>query len=110
MRGSKDQGVGPRSVAVGLEVADKALVGNDAGFLESVHPLSDLDVDVAAQVGDGVEGLLKDHLVWDVFKVYLHVLLVGHWVIEVVVDDICRQLAGPFAGVGDDRVELDLDI
>ena len=31
--GLKTGGVRHRSVAVGLEVADKALVGNDAGFL-----------------------------------------------------------------------------
>ena len=29
-----------RSVSVGLDVADKAFVGNDAGFLESVYSLS----------------------------------------------------------------------
>ena len=34
----------------------------------------------------------------------LHVREVGHWVIEVVVYDICGHLAGPFAGVGDVRV------
>ena len=32
---------------MGLEAADKEFVGNDAGLLESVHTLSDLDVDVA---------------------------------------------------------------
>ena len=41
---------------------------------------------------------------------YLHVLVVSHWVIEVVVDDVCRQVAGPFAGVGDDGVEVDLEV
>ena len=40
--------MGHRSIAVGLEVADKALVGDDAGFPESVHPPSDLNVDIAA--------------------------------------------------------------
>ena len=41
---------------------------------------------------------------------YPHVLVVGRWVIEVVVDDVYRQLAGPFAGVGDDGVEVDLEV
>ena len=39
-----------------------------------------------------------------------HVLEVYHWVVEVVVDDVCRQVAGPFLGVGDDRVELDIEV
>ena len=32
---------------MGLEVADKVFVGNDTGFLESVHPLSDFDLYIA---------------------------------------------------------------
>ena len=39
-----------------------------------------------------------------------HVLEVVHWVVEVVVDDVCRQVAGPFAGFGDDGVEVDLEV
>ena len=31
--GPKDRGVRHRSVAVGLEVADEALIGNDVGLL-----------------------------------------------------------------------------
>ena len=65
--GSKTRGVGHRSVAVELEVADKALVGDDAGFLDSIHPLSDLNLVIAALVGDGEEGVLNNHLVLGVF-------------------------------------------
>ena len=36
--GPKTRGVCHRSIYVGLEVADKAFVGNDAGFLESDIP------------------------------------------------------------------------
>ena len=39
-----------------------------------------------------------------------HVMEVGHWVVELVVDDVCCQVAGPFTGVGDDGVEVDLEI
>ena len=39
-----------------------------------------------------------------------HVLEVGHWVVELVFDDVCRQVAGPFAGVGDDGVEVNLEV
>ena len=53
--GPKTGGVRHRSVAAGLEVADKVLVGNDASFMYSIHPLSDFDVDIAAQVGNGEE-------------------------------------------------------
>ena len=41
---------------------------------------------------------------------YLHVLVVHHWVIEVIVDDVRRQVAGPFSGVRDGAVEVDLEI
>ena len=46
--GPKTRYVSHRSIAVGLEVADKALVGDDDGLLVSVNPLSDLNVDKAA--------------------------------------------------------------
>ena len=86
--GPKDRGVFHRSVYVGLEVAYKAFVGDDAGFLESVHPLSYIDVDLATRVSDGEEQVFNDHLIWDVFEIDPHLLEVGHWVVEVVVDDV----------------------
>ena len=64
------------------------LVGYDDGFLYSIHPLSYFDVDIAARVGDGGEGVLNDHLVWDVLQVYPHVLVVRHWVVTVIIDDV----------------------
>ena len=39
---------------------------------------------------------------------YPHVFIVSHWVIKVIFDDVRRQLAGTFSGVGDDGVEVDL--
>ena len=48
--GPKTRVVFHRSVSVGLEVAYKEFVGDDDGFLESIHPLSDIDVDVATHV------------------------------------------------------------
>ena len=41
---------------------------------------------------------------------YLHVLLVRHWVVKVIIDDVRRQLAATFSGVGDDGVEVDLEV
>ena len=72
---------------MGLEVSYKAFVGNDVGFIESVHPLSDIDVDIATCVSDGEEGIFNNHLIWDFFEMDPHVLEVDHWVVEVVVDD-----------------------
>ena len=108
--GPKTGGVRHRSVALGLEVADEGLVGDDAGFLSYLHPLSDFDVDIAALVGDGEEGVLNDHLIRCVFQVYPHVLVVCHRVIKVIIDYVRRQVAGPFSGVGDDGVEVDLEV
>ena len=51
--GPNTRGVFHRSVYVGLEVAYNAFLGHDTGFLESVHPLFDLDLDVATCVSDG---------------------------------------------------------
>ena len=65
--GPKTRVVDHRITDMGLEVAEKALVGDDDGFLESVHPLSDINVDIDARVGDGEEGVLNNHLVWDFF-------------------------------------------
>ena len=39
-----------------------------------------------------------------------HILEVGYWVVEVLFYDVYRQVAGPFAGVGDDGVEVDLEV
>ena len=63
----KTRGVHHSSLAMGLEVADKTLLGDDAGFLEYVHPFSNFDLDIAARVGNSEEGVLNNHLVWDVF-------------------------------------------
>ena len=108
--GPKAGGVRHRRVAMGLEVADKVLVDDAAGLLKSIHPISDFDVDIAAQVGYGEEGVLNNNLVWDVLQVYPHVLVVRHWVVKIIIDDVCRQVAGTFSGVGYDGVEVDLEV
>ena len=95
---------------MGLEVAYKEFVGNDFGFLKFIRPLSDLDIDIATRVSDGEEGVFNDHLVWGVFEMDPYVLEVGHWIVEVVVDNVFRQVKGPFAGIGDDRVEVNLEV
>ena len=42
-----------RGVSMGLEVAHKAFVGDDADLLEPIHPPSDINVDIAAWVSYG---------------------------------------------------------
>ena len=61
-------------------------------------------------VGDGEEGVLENHLVGNCIEMNPHVLEVGHQVVEVVVDDVCSDLVGPFAGVGDDGVKVYLEV
>ena len=53
---------------MGLEVEYKAFVGDDAGFLEYIHTLYDINVDVSTRVSNGEEGVSNNHLVWDVFE------------------------------------------
>ena len=93
-----------------LEVFYKAFVVDDAGFLDSIHPLSDIGLGVATRDSDGEEGLFNDHLVWGVFEMDPHLLEVGHWVVEVVVDYVFRQVAVFFAVIRDDGVEVDLEV
>ena len=51
--GPKARSIVHRGVYMGLEVAYKAFVGDDVDFLEPIHALSDIDVDVDARVSDG---------------------------------------------------------
>ena len=108
--GPKSRSIFHRGVSIGLEVACKAFAGDDGGFLEPIHPLPDMDVDVATQISDGEEGLFNNHLVGNFLEMDLYVLEVEHRVIKVVVDDVCGDIAGTFAGVGDYRVEVDLEV
>ena len=39
-----------------------------------------------------------------------HVLEVGHQIVEVMVYDVCGHVACLFAAVGDDGVEMDLEV
>ena len=63
---------------MGLEVSYEVFVGNDASFLDTIHLGPDLNVDVAAWVRDGEEGVLKKRLVWNIPDIDTHVLDVGH--------------------------------
>ena len=91
----KARGIFHRDVSMGFEVDYKAFVGNNAVFLEPIHPLSDLNLDVATQVIDGEEGVFNNHLVGNLLEMDPHVLEIGHRVIEVVVDDVCGDVAAP---------------
>ena len=82
----KDMIISHRGISMGLEVAYKAFVGDDAGFLEPTYPFSDIDVDVADRVSNREDGVLNDQLVDNVPEMDPHVLEVGHRVIEVLVD------------------------
>ena len=41
---------------------------------------------------------------------YPHVLAVRHQVVQVIIDDVRRQVTGTFSGVGDDGVEVDPEV
>ena len=102
-------GVCHRGVVMGLEVVDETLVGDDAGFFNPYTPFW-IDVDIAARVGKGEEGVLNDYFVGGVLQVYPHVLVVRHRIVQVIIDDFRPQVTGTFSGVGDDRVEVDLEV
>ena len=106
----KDGGMLHGGVAVGLEVANEALVGNDAGLFQPIHSLPDFDVDISARVDEGEEGVFNDYFVGDVLQVYPYVLVVRHRIVQVIIYDFRPQVTGTFSGVGDDRVEVDLEV
>ena len=37
-------------------------------------------------------------------------MVVQHWVVQVMIDDVRRQVTGTFLGVVDDGVEVDLEV
>ena len=41
---------------------------------------------------------------------YLHVLVVCHWFVQVIIDDVRCQVTGTFSVVRDDRVKVDLEV
>ena len=41
---------------------------------------------------------------------YQLVLVVCHRIFQVIIDDVRRQVTGTFLGVGDDGVEVDLEV
>ena len=108
--GPKFGGIFQRGVPMGLEVSYKLFVGDYAGFLESIHPLYDLDVYVAAWVSNSEERVINNQLVGNVLDMDPHVLEFGYRVIEVVVDDVCCDISCPFAGVVDDVVKVYLEV
>ena len=108
--GPKARDIFHRGVSMGLKVAYRAFVGHDAYFLEPIHTLSYIDVDTSARVSDGEEGVFNNHLVGNVLDMDQNVLLVVHQVLEAVVDDVCGDIAGPFAVVGDDGVQMDPEV
>ena len=98
----KARSVFHRVVSMGFWVAYKAFIGNDTSFLEPIHTLSDIDMNIAARVSNGDEEIFNNHLVGNVPKMDPHVLEVGHRVIEVVVRDVCSHVARLSMDVGDD--------
>ena len=85
---SKGQNYFPQGRIHGVGSFLQGVFCNYSGFHEPIHPLPDLDVDIAARVSDGEERVFNNYLVGNVADMEPHVLEVGHWVILVVVDDV----------------------
>ena len=41
---------------------------------------------------------------------YPRLLVFCRWVVKVIIDDVRRQVAGPFSGFGDNGFEVDLEV
>ena len=41
---------------------------------------------------------------------YPHILVVLHRIVQVIIDDVRRQVTGTFSGIGDDGVEVNLEV
>ena len=108
--GTKDKIIFHRGVAMRLEVFNQAFVGNDAGFLDPIHFLPDLDLDVSVRVSNVEQGLFNNPPMGNVLEMDPHILEVGHRVVQAVVDDFCCDVAGPFVGVEDDGADMDIGV
>ena len=70
----KARSVFHRGIAMMLEVFYKTFVGYDVGFLDPIHSLPDINVDVDSRFNDGEEGLLNNYLVGNFPEMDPHIL------------------------------------
>ena len=83
------------------------VVGKDAGFLQAVHPLTDLKIDVAFGVKvRGCESVLVDDGGGNVLAVYAHVLVDGHVRYKEKILEVSSAVASTMFGVRNGAVEM----
>ena len=77
----KSRSIFHRGVSMRFEVSYKVFVVNYAGLLEPIHPLPDIEMDVADQVRNVEEGIFYNHLVGNIPEMDPLELEVGHQVV-----------------------------
>jgi hypothetical protein len=99
-----------RGVAVGCEVLDEEVEGDDAGFFQAVHSFSDFQVDetIGGDV-DIIVGVVPDFL-GDDGRGDADILVVIHGGSQVLIFDVEAEVACSMLGVGDGAVEMDLGV
>jgi hypothetical protein len=90
---------------------DELVEGNDASFLESIHPAADFEIDVSVGRNlDVVKGINPDFL-WNDRQGDADVLEVLHWNAEVIVlFDVDAKVTGAVSGVRDGTIDVDFGV
>ena len=101
---------GTVGVAMGCEVLDEEVEGDDSGFFQAVHSFADFQVDetIGGDV-DVVMGIIPNFL-GNAPRSDAHILEIRHWGAEVVIFDVEAKVASAVFCVGNGAVDVDLGI
>ena len=76
------------TVSFCIQVCFQKLLGKETALWKSIHSSSDFNVDVAIYGDFGGEIVLLDKIFWEVAELEAHVLVAGHWGVEVEIFDV----------------------
>jgi hypothetical protein len=83
------------TISMLFEAFLEQLLGDDTSVWQAVHPLLYLPVDIAIGGGFVAEIIVLDDAVWHVGDAQAHILVSGHWGIEIKILDVhlwvCRR-------------------
>jgi hypothetical protein len=82
------RGLGRGRVAISGQVLGEALVGKDAGLFETLHPLTNLEVDPAIGCGKWVQVVLGDDFVWNHGEGETHIFVAVEGCVQVIIFDM----------------------
>jgi len=82
-------------IPFGGKVFFKLLICKDAGLGKTIHPLLNLNVDLAVKSDNVAKVVMDSVFVGDDVKMERHVLGVQHGCVEIVIGEVDAQKLGP---------------